>query len=249
MTDKPTPSSGGLDLQPGAAFAEADRQAVYQAIATRRDVRGEFLPDPIDDATLARILTAAHHAPSVGLSQPWDFILVRSPRTRQKIAEIFADANEQAASLFPEQKQAQYKALKLEGIATAPLNVCVTSDPTRGGPVVLGATHMRDTDLFSTVCAIQNFWLAARAEGIGVGWVSILDPARVKVALGIPDHIRLVGYLCVGHVRGFFGRPELEQRGWRTRTPLGELIHDEFWGTPADAISQALACTELASNG
>ncbi|EKF20966.1 5,6-dimethylbenzimidazole synthase [Nitratireductor pacificus] len=246
MTDQPAASDHGL--QPGDPFAEADRRAVYRAIATRRDVRAEFLPDPIDDATLARLLSAAHHAPSVGLSQPWDFVIVRSLETRRRIVDIFREANEEAAALFPAEKRSQYRALKLEGITSAPLNICVTSDPERGGPVVLGATHMRDTDLFSTVCAIQNLWLAARAEGIGIGWVSILDPARVKAALGIPDRIRLVGYLCVGRVSGFFDRPELEQRGWRRRTPLAALVHDEAWGASADPLSQALERTNLASN-
>ncbi|WP_292896215.1 5,6-dimethylbenzimidazole synthase [Nitratireductor sp.] len=216
-------------LTAGEAFDPADRAAVYRAIATRRDVRGEFLPDPICEDALSRILAAAHQAPSVGLSQPWDFILVRDRKTRARVAEIFAEANEEAAGRFPAERQAQYRSLKLQGILSAPLNICVTSDPTRGGPVVLGATHMADTDLFSTVCAIQNLWLAARAEGIGVGWVSILHENRVKAVLGIPAHLRLVGYLCVGHVRGFHDRPELEKRGWRERDDLAMHVHNERW--------------------
>ncbi|WP_295812011.1 5,6-dimethylbenzimidazole synthase [uncultured Nitratireductor sp.] len=217
------------DLAPGVAFADADRDAVYRAIATRRDVRGEFLPDPICGDTLARILAAAHQAPSVGLSQPWDFVLIRKREIRSRIAAIFAEANAEAAQRFPAERQAQYRTLKLEGIVSAPLNICVTSDPARGGPVILGATHMADTDLFSTVCAIQNLWLAARAEGIGVGWVSILHEDRVKAVLGIPERLRLVGYLCVGHVRGFFDRPELEKRGWRTRDNVGAHVHEDGW--------------------
>ncbi|MCR4267794.1 5,6-dimethylbenzimidazole synthase [Nitratireductor sp. ZSWI3] len=236
-------------LAAGTPFSEEERLAVYRAITTRRDVRGEFLPDPVDDATLSRILAAAHSAPSVGLSQPWDFILIRNADTRRKIADIFTDANREAAGMFPPDKQPAYNALKLEGILTAPLNICVTSDPDRGGPVVLGATHMRDTDLFSTVCAIQNLWLAARAEGIGVGWVSILDPQRVKTVLGIPERIRLVGYLCVGHVKGFFETPELEQRGWRRRTPLEELVHDEAWEAPAASLAAVLQQTKPSSTG
>ncbi|MDV2964725.1 5,6-dimethylbenzimidazole synthase [Nitratireductor aquimarinus] len=224
--DRPEPTDG---LTSGAPFDVAGRDAVYRAIATRRDVRGEFLPDPIDEAALARILDAAHRAPSVGLSQPWDFILIRRPETRQRIADIFADANAQAAERFPAGKRDQYRALKLAGITSAPLNICITSDRERGGPVILGATHMADTDLFSTVCAIQNLWLAARAEGIGVGWVSILHEDRVKAVLGIPERLRLVGYLCVGHVKGFFDSPELEKRGWKRRSPLASHIHEEGW--------------------
>lgn len=222
-------------LTSGEAFAAAERNAVYRAIATRRDVRGEFLPDPICEETLSRMLTAAHQAPSVGLSQPWDFILIRDKETRARIARIFADANEEAAIRFPADRQAQYRSLKLQGILSAPLNICVTSDPKRGGPVVLGATHMTDTDLFSTVCAIQNLWLAARAEGIGVGWVSILHEDRVKAVLDIPDRLRLVGYLCVGHVRGFHERPELEKRGWRERDDLALHLHQERWTAPKPA--------------
>lgn len=224
--DRPEPTDS---LTSGAPFGIAERDAVYRAIATRRDVRGEFLPDPIDEAALARILDAAHRAPSVGLSQPWDFILIRRLETRQRIAEIFADANAQAAERFPAEKRDQYRALKLAGITSAPLNICITSDRERGGPVILGATHMANTDLFSTVCAIQNLWLAARAEGIGVGWVSILHEDRVKAVLGIPERLRLVGYLCVGHVKGFFDSPELEKRGWRHRSPLTSHIHEEGW--------------------
>lgn len=222
------------DLTSGEAFAPAERDAVYRAITTRRDVRGEFLPDPLCENALSRILAAAHQAPSVGLSQPWDFILVRDRETRSRIAEIFARANEEAAKRFPAQKQARYRTLKLEGILSAPLNICVTSDPARGGPVILGATHMADTDLFSTVCAIQNLWLAARAEGIGVGWVSILHEDQVKSVLGIPDRIRLVAYLCLGHVRGFHDRPELEKRGWRHRDDVKKHVHEEKWNAQHD---------------
>lgn len=224
--DRPEPTDS---LTSGAPFGIAERDAVYRAIATRRDVRGEFLPDPIDEAALARILDAAHRAPSVGLSQPWDFILIRRLETRQRIADIFADANAEAAERFPAEKRDQYRALKLAGITSAPLNICITSDRERGGPVILGATHMANTDLFSTVCAIQNLWLAARAEGIGVGWVSILHEDRVKAVLGIPERLRLVGYLCVGHVKGFFDSPELEKRGWKHRSPLASHIHEEGW--------------------
>lgn len=211
-------------------FSDAEREAVYRAIYSRRDVRGQFLPDVVADEVLLRILDAAHHAPSVGFMQPWNFVVVRDAEQKGRIAEIFAGANAEAASMFPKDRQDLYRALKLEGITSAPINICVTCDRTRGGPVVLGATHMSDMDLFSTVCAVQNLWLAARAEGLGVGWVSILREAEVKAVLGIPDPIRLVAYLCVGKVKTFFATPELEQRGWRTRIPLQDLVFENTWG-------------------
>lgn len=220
-------------LTAGGPFSDAERRAVYRAIYSRRDVRGQFRPDPVADDVLLRILDAAHHAPSVGFLQPWNFLVVRDAAKRSRVAEIFARANGEAAAMFPKDRQDAYRALKLEGITSAPANICVTCDPTRGGPVVLGATHMPDRELFSTVCAVQNLWLAARAEGLGVGWVSILKEAEVKAVLGIPDPIRIVAYLCVGKVESFFATPELEQRGWRARTPISHLVFEDRWGAKA----------------
>lgn len=231
MSTSLVPSEADLHLQPGDAFSLADREAVYKAIFTRRDVRGQFSPDPIPDDAILRILTAAHHAPSVGFMQPWNFLVIRDNATKRQIAGVFAEANAEAAAMFSEERRDQYRSLKLEGITAAPINICVTCDRQRGGPVVLGATHMSDMDLFSTVCAIQNLWLAARAEGIGVGWVSILKEDKVKSILGIPSPIRVVGYLCLGRTSGLFDKPELERRGWRKRLPLSELIYEDYWGT------------------
>lgn len=214
-------------------FGEADRAAVYRAIESRRDVRNEFLPDPVSDEVLARLLKAAHCAPSVGLSQPWSFIVVRSAETRARVADIFARRNAEAAGMFEGERAAQYRRLKLEGIETAPLNICVVCDRSRGGPVVLGRTHQRDVDLYSTVCAVQNFWLAARAEGIGVGWVSIFEPDDLRPVFGLPDHVEVVAYLCVGHVDRLHMRPELEARRWGERLPLADVVFDERWGEAA----------------
>lgn len=210
-------------------FSPAERQALYDIIAARRDVRAEFLPDPIDPATLRRILEAAHAAPSVGFMQPWNFILVRDPARRAEVHAAFATANAEAAALFPADRQDAYRALKLDGILRAPLNIAVTCDRTRGGPVVLGRTHNPAMDLYSTVCAVQNLWLAARAEGIGVGWVSIFRDADLRVILRLPDHVDIVAYLCVGHVDRLFDGPELERRGWRARLPLDALVMSEAW--------------------
>jgi 5,6-dimethylbenzimidazole synthase len=228
-------------LVSGEAFSLPEREAVYRAIFTRRDVRGEFQPDPIPDDVLLRILTAAHHAPSVGFMQPWNFLVIRDRARRKRIAEIFTRANEEAAAMFPEERRALYRSLKLEGIVSAPVNVCVTCDRKRGGPVLLGATHMADMDVFSTVCAVQNLWLAARAEGVGVGWVSILEEAEVKAALGIPEEVRLVAYLCLGRVSALHASPELEQRGWRRRMPLADLVFDDCWGAASSVTAAELA--------
>ncbi len=217
-------------LLPAAALPASEREGVYRAILTRRDTRGEFLPDPIPDAVLSRILIAAHHAPSVGFMQPWSFVIVRNEATRKKVHDAFTRAHAEAAMMFPEDKRDFYRSLKLEGILEAPVNICVTCDRDRAGPVVIGRTHIRTMDLYSSVCAVQNLWLAARAEGLGIGWVSIFENTAVQAALDIPKGIVPVAYLCLGKVRGYHARPELEAAGWRPRLPLADLIHFDRWG-------------------
>lgn len=216
-------------LLPAAPLPTAERDGVYRAILTRRDTRGEFLPDPIPDATLSRLLIAAHHAPSVGYMQPWSFVVVRSPEVRGRVHAAFRKAHAEAALMFPEDKRDFYSGLKLEGIMEAPVNICVTCDRERAGPVVIGRTHIPTMDVFSSVCAVQNLWLAARAEGLGIGWVSIFDNEVVRQALNIPEAIVPVAYLCLGKVAGYHRRPELEEAGWRPRLPLDELIHFDQW--------------------
>lgn len=216
-------------------FSQADRDAVYRAIYTRRDVRSQFSPESIPDDVLARILLAGHHAPSVGFMQPWNFLVLRRLETRRAVQALFGQANAEAAAMFPVEKQADYRALKLEGIVEAPVNLCITCDPDRAGPVVLGRTHDKAMDSYSTVCAVQNIWLAARAEGVGVGWVSIIDPVRLRAVLGIPARVIPVAYLCLGYVHEAYVRPELEVKGWRKRLPVEEVLNFESWGqTGAD---------------
>jgi 5,6-dimethylbenzimidazole synthase len=217
-------------LLPAAPLPLAEREGVYRAILTRRDTRGEFLPDPISDEVLSRILTAAHHAPSVGFMQPWSFVVVRDSAVRRQVHDAFLKAHAEAALMFPEDKQDVYGSLKLEGIMEAPVNICITCDRDRAGPVVIGRTHIRSMDLYSSVCAVQNLWLAGRAEGLGVGWVSIFDNAVVQRALNIPKRITPVAYLCLGKVKGYHPRPELEAAGWRSRLPLEQLVHFDQWG-------------------
>lgn len=210
-------------------FCADEQKALYDIINARRDVRNEFLPKQIEDDVLSRILAAAHSAPSVGLSQPWNFIVIKDEARRAKIHDAFEKANEEAAQMFPADKQGAYRALKLEGIKLSPLNICITCDRTRGGKVVLGRTHNNNMDLYSTVCAVQNLWLAARAENVGIGWVSIFNKQDVKDILQIPDHVEIVAYLCAGYVSKLFKEPELAARGWAKRIPVEELIKSETW--------------------
>jgi 5,6-dimethylbenzimidazole synthase len=217
------------DIQADAEFSATERDAVYKTIFKRRDVRGQFLPDPIPDAVLARLLRAAHHAPSVGFMQPWDFIVVRDLAVRQQVRNAFEIANIEAAEMFEDDRQKSYRRLKLQGIVEAPIGICVTCDRSRTGKVVLGRTHQADMDLYSAVCAVQNLWLAARAENIGAGWVSIIKPDDLRAALGIPSSIQPIAYLCVGYVSHFFQKPDLEATGWLPRTPLSDAVWIDRW--------------------
>jgi 5,6-dimethylbenzimidazole synthase len=218
----------------GLTFTTAARETLYEVIFNRRDVRGEFQSTPISDDILARLLIAAHHAPSVGFMQPWNFLVIRDDKTRHDIHTLFKTANDEAAKMFESGKQSLYQSLKLEGLLTAPLHLCITCDRNRAGPVVLGRTHMTEMDLYSTVCAVQNLWLAARVENIGVGWVSIFHEEEVKKRLGIPEDIHLIAYLTIGHVSSFHQKPDLARKGWRKRLNLNELVMETEWERQAD---------------
>ena len=215
-------------LSAEVTFTPSDREAVYKAILARRDVR-RFLSSPVPSEVIERILLAAHHAPSVGFMQPWNFILIRDPRIKNQIKEAFLLARNHEAEQFFGERKNLYLSLKLEGIEEAPVNICVTCDSTRHGPAVLGRSLIPQTDIYSTCCAIQNLWLAARAEGLGVGWVSILSEEQLKEILEIPSHVTAVGYLCVGYPERFEPKPELETVGWLNRLPLRDLIFYETW--------------------
>ncbi len=217
-------------LVPAEPLIRSEREGVYRAILTRRDVRGEFRSDPVPDAVLSRVLIAAHHAPSVGFMQPWSFLLLRDVGVRRRVHDLFIKANAEAAAMFPAEKQDLYRSLKLEGILEAPVNLCITCDPDRAGPVVIGRTHIQAMDGYSTVCAVQNLWLAARAEGLGVGWVSILDQEELRQTLDIPERIVPVAYLCLGWVKGYHRRPELELAGWRQRLAVEDVLYVDRWG-------------------
>jgi 5,6-dimethylbenzimidazole synthase len=217
-------------LAPAALFSQEERDAVYRAIFERRDVRDEFLPDDVPQETLLRILNAAHHAPSVGFMQPWNFLVIRDAAQRARVRDAFLHAVELEEKQIPQERRDQYRSLKLQGIVKAPVNICVTCDRTRFGATGLGRSQQPHMDLLSTACAVQNLWLAARVEGVGVGWVSILREEDLREILGVPEGVAIVAYLCVGRVEQTYARPELEVKRWAKRLPLQELIFEERWG-------------------
>jgi len=225
-------------------FDEHDRDAVYRAIFTRRDIRSSFLARPIPDEVLARLLRAAHHAPSVGFMQPWNFIVIRDIARKARIRDLVLKARGEEVQHIDEGRQSLYRSLKLEGIVEAPVNLCITCDRTRADETPLGRWHNPEMDLYSTVCAVQNLWLAARAEGIGMGWVSILAKKELRALLGIPVQVMPIAYLCLGYVPNFARKPELETKGWRQRLPLGDLICSETWAGDGEDRLKALA-TEI----
>ncbi len=204
-----------------------DRAAIHRVIAERRDVRRGFLPEPLPEALLNKLLAAAHSAPSVGLMQPTRFLVLRSPDMRRRVHAVFQKANEDAAATYSGERREQYSSLKLEGILEAPQNLCILSDTQSQRGHGLGRHTMPETALYSTVCAIQNLWLAARAEGVGVGWVSILSPEALRAVLDIPAHLTPVAYLCLGYVDTFATEPDLERHGWEQRMSLDEVVSYE----------------------
>jgi 5,6-dimethylbenzimidazole synthase len=215
------------------SFTISEKEGLYKAVFSRRDIRSHFVDKKIPDEALAKILNAAHHAPSVGYSQPWDFILIKNQDTKLKVKNSFVQEREKSISLLDNdlERQDKYVKLKLEGILESDINICVTYDPKRFGPFVLGRTSIPETGEYSVCCAIQNLWLAARAEGIGVGWVSILAIDDLRYILGIPKHVKPIAYLCLGYVNKFEDKPDLERVGWLKRTILSKVIHYEDWNS------------------
>ena len=215
------------------SFTISEKEGLYKAVFSRRDIRSHFVDKKIPDEALAKILNAAHHAPSVGYSQPWDFILIKNQDTKLKVKNSFVQEREKSISLLDNdlERQDKYVKLKLEGILESDINICVTYDPKRFGPFVLGRTSIPETGEYSVCCAIQNLWLAARAEGIGVGWVSILAIDDLRYILGIPNHVKPIAYLCLGYVNKFEDKPDLERVGWLKRTILSKVIHYEDWNS------------------
>ncbi|QIK75742.1 5,6-dimethylbenzimidazole synthase [Nocardioides piscis] len=200
---------------------------LYDVINRRRDTRSEFTGQPVDQDALERVLAAAHCAPSVGMSQPWDFVLVRSPQTLAAFRAHVAREREVFAGSLEGERAETFARIKVEGIVESGLGVVVGYDPSRGGSHVLGRHAIADAGLYSVVCAIQNLWLAATAEGLGVGWVSFYREEFLRELVGFPARVRPVAWLCVGAVGHLPEVPDLERFGWRHRSPLAEVLHEE----------------------
>ncbi|MEV5988130.1 nicotinate-nucleotide--dimethylbenzimidazole phosphoribosyltransferase [Streptomyces sp. NPDC052051] len=229
-------------------YADAEREAVLRVMRERRDIRNGFRSDPIPHEVLLRVLEAAHTAPSVGHSQPWDFVVIRSAETRRTMHELAERQRAAYAKSLPKGRAKQFKELKIEAILDTPVNIVVTADPTRGGRHTLGRHTQPQMAPYSSALAVQNLWLAARAEGLGVGWVSFFDEREMVRALGLPEHLEVVAYLCMGYVDEFPKEPELTQAGWSKRRPLSWVVHEETYGRralpgeePHDLLAETVA--------
>ncbi|HXC06661.1 MAG TPA: 5,6-dimethylbenzimidazole synthase, partial [Bacteroidia bacterium] len=227
-------------------FSKEEARLLEEIILHRRDVRGNrFKPGEVTEDVLDQILMAGLHGPSVGYSQPWEFVVIRDKQIKQEIRYSFDSENTRASVLFDQEKSEKYTQLKLEGILEAPLNVAVFYKPSKG--VVLGQTSMKEVGLYSVVCAVQNMWLMARALNVGLGWVSILDPEKVKNILHAPAENQLVAYLCMGYVHEFLDKPELEILEWEKRKELdqikktGKYAETAFTGFTVQPLSRTLA--------
>jgi nicotinate-nucleotide--dimethylbenzimidazole phosphoribosyltransferase len=235
-------------LPDGYRYPEEQREAVYRVIAERRDVRQGFRPDPVPPDVLTRVLAAAHQAPSVGLSQPWDFIVITSRARRERLAALAGRHRDEYAAGLPGARARSFDRLKIESILDTPVNVVVTCDPTRGGQHTLGRHVQPQTAGFSSVLAVANLWLAARAEGLGLGWVSFFDERELAAELGLPAHLEVIAYLCLGYVTGFAAEPELATAGWARRRPVSWAVHAEEFGRrglpgeePVDPLAEVIA--------
>ncbi len=232
-------------------FTDDDRDIVARVIAARRDVRSGFSSRPVPDEAVYRLLAAAHAAPSVGFSQPWDFVVIRDRAVRSAVRNLVVAARDDYASQLPWPRALRLRQLKVEAILDTPLNIAVTCDATRGGRLTLGRTTQPRMSAYSACLAVENLWLAARAEGIGVGWVSFFKERDVAEVLALPSHVEVVAYLCVGYVDEFAVEPELATAGWARRRPLSWAVHQDVWGRrgapgqpPCDVLDETLRAIE-----
>jgi len=217
------------------------QRGLYETIFRRRDIRN-FLPDEVPDEVLARIIVAAHHAASVGFTQPWDFIVVRDLERRREVKRVFERERARNAAQFTGARLRKFLSLKLEGILDAPLNLIVTCAPDRFGPAVLGKVSIREVEVYSTCLAVGNLWLAARAEGLGVrlGKYRAQRPSCARF-FSIPPQVIPVAYLCVGYVESFPDQPLLESAEWAARMPPRDLLHFDSWDGPTEDAGHKLA--------
>ncbi|HEU5472494.1 MAG TPA: 5,6-dimethylbenzimidazole synthase [Actinophytocola sp.] len=212
------------------SYSDSDRDAVYRVIAERRDIRTGFLPDAVPDAVLTRVLAAAHRAPSVGMAQPWDFLVIRSAARRRRIHEEVRRCRAAYAETLPASRAAAFNRIVLDAIVRAPVCVVVTCDPTRGGWYTLGTPDGSEALVRSVGYAIENLWLAARAEGVGVCLVAAFDVAALSRVLGLPSQLEIIACLSLGYVDRFPAAPGLVRDGWVRGRPLEWVIHHEEFG-------------------
>jgi 5,6-dimethylbenzimidazole synthase len=221
------------DLVGTAPASPAGPGGLYEVLHRRRDVRGQFTGEVVDDATLWRVLEAAHAAPSVGLSQPWDFVLVDETQVKQAFWAHVQGERQRFAATLDGERAGVFAGIKIDGVLESSLSIVVTYDPARGQPAVLGRHSIDDAGLYSVCLAIENLWLAATAEGWGVGWVSFYDEAFLARLVGLPEQVRPVAWLCVGPVTHLAAEPDLERHGWRRRRPLEAVVHRNRWSDGA----------------
>ena len=215
-----------MKIEVQSSFDQAGIDAVYRVIAERRDVR-HFVPGAIDEELLMRLLGAAHQAPSVGLMQPWRFIRIQDPAIREQMVQL-VDQERLATGAALGERNEEFMRLKVEGIRECG-EVLVAALMDRREKHIFGRRTLPEMDLASVACAIQNMWLAARAEGLGMGWVSLFDPVKLAALLGIPEGGKPVAIICLGHVAGFYPKPMLELEGWAMRGKLADLVYTDRW--------------------
>ena len=207
-------------------FSNEEIAAVYKAIAERRDIR-HFLPDPVAPELLERLLQAAHFAPSVGFMQPWRFIRINDSNLRANIHSLVEAERINTAQALDERED-EFMRLKVEGVRECG-ELLVVALMDRRENYIFGRRTLPEMDLASVACAIQNMWLAARAEGIGMGWVSLFDPAQLRLLLSMPADAKPIAILCLGHVQAFYPKPMLELEGWAVRQRLQDLVYENTW--------------------
>ncbi len=218
--------SSATPATPSQTFSEAERAAVYRAIHERRDMR-HFAGGSVSDEVLLRLLRAAHHAPSVGFMQPWRFIRVKNPALRKGIHTLVEQERQHTAEALGERKD-DFMKLKVQGVLDAAEVLVVAMPPGREAHV-FGRRTLPEMDIASTSCAIQNLWLAARAENLGMGWVSLFDPLALAQLLKMPEGAHPLGVLCLGPVNAFYAEPMLQQEKWASRAPLQSMLMDDVW--------------------
>ncbi len=207
----------------GKLFTKEEANLLEEIILNRRDVRGNrFIDKTVEEEVIDKLLFSALNAPSVGFSQPWEFVIIKNDNIKAQIKNSFNEENLKALDSFKDEKQKEYTQLKLEGIVEAPFNIAVFYKPSENP--VLGQTSMAEMGLYSVVCAVQNMWLTARSLNLGLGWVSILNPEKVKIILNAPKDNQLVAYLCIGYVDKFLEQPELETLKWEKRKEKESVV-------------------------